>query len=422
MWPTAYWVSVAIAVCTAASFFFALAETSLFALGKWRVRQLAERVPGRGEAVLRLLEKPSELLATISLGNTMANAGIVAMALWPVWVEQWRFWPVLGVVLALTLLVGEILPKTLAVRDPERWALRVAPGMLFVERASRWFQILIDRFDQWLIEVVLPKSYRPQTGFSDEDYKELLEMAYQQGTLGQGEKDIILQVVTLDRKVAENVMKPRSQIAEISDELTIEEMMAAARQYKHRRLPMYDEKPEDKNSDEAPQQIVGVLNARMLLLNPQADLVDVVELPSFVPASMNLLQLMKSLQRQQRGLAIVVDEFGYTAGLVTMEDILEEVVGPIGGEETAHGFVMEKLSEGRWRVNGTMWLEDFQREYPALGEVPGVDTMGGLMVHLLEVVPNTGDFVLFRGLRLTAQVVDERRVREVLVDVVKKKK
>jgi CBS domain containing-hemolysin-like protein len=205
-------------------------------------------------------------------------------------------------------------------------------------------------------------------------------------------------------------MKPRSQMACISDDLSLEEMIAAARKFKHRRLPMYDETPDT---------IVGMLNTRALLLDPQIDLADAIEFPSFVPESMNLLHLLKSLQRQQRGMAVVLDEFGGTAGIVTMEDILEEMIGEIRGEGETQGFVFEKTGEGRWRVNGTMRIEDFGREFPALGEVSDVETLGGLLVNLLGVVPNVGDSATFRGLRFTAQLVEERRVKELLVEVAK---
>ena len=161
---------------------------------------------------------------------------------------------------------------------------------------------------------------------------------------------------------------------------------------------------------------MGILNTRALLLDPQIDLADAIEFPSFVPETMNLLQLLKSLQRQQRGLAIVLDEFGGTAGIVTTEDILEEMIGKIRGEKEAEEFVMEKLGPGRWRVSGTLRLDDFRREHPALGEVDDVETMGGLIVKLAEVVPARGDSVRFRGLKLTAQATDERRVREILVE------
>jgi CBS domain containing-hemolysin-like protein len=187
-------------------------------------------------------------------------------------------------------------------------------------------------------------------------------------------------------------------------------MIVAAKKFKHRRLPIYDETPDT---------IVGILNARALLLDPKIDLADAIEFPSFVPETMNLLQLFNSLQKQNRGLAIVLDEFGGVAGLVTMEDILGELVGKIHAEAQPEGFVLEKLSPGRWRVSGSMRLEDFRREHPALGEVAEVETMGGLLTHLLGVVPSAGDSATFQGLKLTAQIADERRVRELFVQRLK---
>ena len=158
-------------------------------------------------------------------------------------------------------------------------------------------------------------------------------------------------------------------------------------------------------------------NTRALLFDPQIDLADAIEFPSFVPESMNLLQLLKSLQRQRRGLAMVLDEFGGTAGLVTLEDILGGLVGSVRGEVEGGGFVLEKLAPGRWRVSGTMRLDDFRREHPALGEVPEVETMGGLLTHLLGVVPGPGESATFCGLKLMAQVTDDRRVRELVVEL-----
>jgi putative hemolysin len=136
---------------------------------------------------------------------------------------------------------------------------------------------------------------------------------------------------------------------------------------------------------------------------------------------MNLLQLLKSLERQQRGLAIVVDEYGGTAGVVTIEDIMAEVIGPIRGNPSTAGFVMERVGEGHWRVSGSVRIDDFRREYPEIGEVPEVDTLGGLMVTQAGVVPSAGESVTFRGLRLTAQSVDERRVKELRVEMVRKR-
>ena len=400
----------AILIFAGASFFFALAETALFSLGKWQVAQLAEKNPRAGKTVAALLEHPQDLLATLALGNTFANAAMLAVALRMAFNAQWTLTALtLLALLALTLLGCEVLPKTLAVRQPERWALRVSWPLLVFQKATA----PLHRAARWLNVAILKKTARQMDAapaLTDAEYHELLEMAYQQGTLAESEKEIILQIISLDQRAARDVMQPRAGMAAISDDATVEEMIAAAKKSKHRRLPIYDETPDT---------IVGILNTRALLLDPKIDLADAIEFPSCVPETMNLLQLFQSLQKQQRGLAIVLDEFGGTAGLVTMEDILGRLIGKIHAAAQPEGFVMEKISPDRWRVSGTMRLDDFRREFPALGDVPEVETMGGLLTHLRGVVPVAGEWASFRGLKLTAQAVDERRVRELMVQRVK---
>ena len=403
---------VVVFVFAGASFFFALAETALFSLSKWQAQQLAEGEGRVGRIVLRLLGEAQDLLATMVLGNTFATAAMLATALWMAFNRHWHLVLTIILLLVLILIVGEVLPKTLAVRRPEKWALRVARPMLLLQNLSLPFRRIAQAVNSSILRGVVPRTIQSQNTLTDADYQELLELAYQRGTLGESEKEIILEIIHLDRRTAREVMRPRSQMAAIPDDLSIEEMIEAARKYKHRRLPIYDETPDT---------IVGILNTRALLLDPQIDLADAIEFPSFVPAAMNLLQLLKSLQRQQRGLAIVLDEFGGTAGIVTMEDILEEMIGKIRDETETERFVMEKLGPGRWRVSGTLRLDDFRREYPALPEVAEVETMGGLLTSLLDVVPAPGESASYRGLKLTAQATDERRVKEVLVEATTKR-
>ncbi|HEX4341829.1 MAG TPA: hemolysin family protein [Verrucomicrobiae bacterium] len=398
-----------ILISAGASFFFALAETALFSLGKWQSRQLAERHPKRGWRVARLLEEPQDLLATMVLGNTFASAAMLAVSLWMTLHGDWPLLTTLAVLFGVTLFVCEVLPKTLAVRDAENWSLRVALPMLICQKITLPLRQVAQTVNTAILKIFVPPAMKLEK-MSDADYQELIELAYQQGTLAQSEKEIILQIVSLDRRTVKDVMRPRSQMACVSDDCSVDEMIACAKKVKHRRLPVYDETPDT---------IVGILNTRALLLDPQIDLSEAIDFPSFVPDTMNLLQLLKSLQRQQRGLAIVLDEFGGTAGLVTTEDILSVVVGSMRHEAQAEGFVMEKQAEGRWRMSGTVRLEDFRREYPALGESPDVETMGGLLTTLLDVVPAAGESAMFSGLKLTARLVDDRHVKELLVEKTK---
>jgi len=400
----------AILLFAGASFFFALAETALFSLSQWQLAQIVELHPRRGKIVAQLLQRPEDLLATLVLGNTFASAAMLAVALRMVFNAQWALALTMISLSALALLGCEVFPKTLAVRRPDHWAVRVAWPMFVFEKVA----MPLNRAAQWLNAAILKKAAQQSSGavvkLTDAEYQELLEMALQQGTLAETEKEIILQIISLDQRVARDVMKPRASMAAISDDASIEEMIAAAKKFKHRRLPIFDETPDT---------IVGILNTRALLFDPKVELADAIEFPSFVPETMNLLLLFRALQKQQRGMAIVLDEFGGTAGIVTMEDILAELVGQHRVPVPPEGLVMAKLAPGRWRVNGTMRLEDFRREYPALAEVSEVETMGGLLSHLLGVVPDVGESAVFSGLTLTAHVTNGRRVNELIVQKTK---
>ena len=218
---------VVVLIFAGASFFFALAETALFSLSKWQARQLAEGTPRNGGIVMRLLAKPQDLLATMVLGNTFASAAMLAVALWMALRDLWPFAVTIAGLLALILIGGEVLPKTMAVRKPEQWALRVARPLSFIVSFSLPLCRVAQKLNALILKVIIPRTFRPHTALTDADYQELLEMAFQHGTLAQSEKEIILQIISLDRRTVKEVMKPRSQMAAIPDDLSIEEMAAA---------------------------------------------------------------------------------------------------------------------------------------------------------------------------------------------------
>jgi CBS domain containing-hemolysin-like protein len=406
----AWWEIAGGVACALASFFFALAESALFALTKWQTRQLVDRHPVVGARVTRLLSEPWELLGTLVLGNVLSNAGVIGLSAWAVFEQGWSWGAkagLMGALLVVVLVGCEVVPKTLAVRAPDRWSVWVAAPLDWLQRLSWPLRRVAQGVNAVLLQIITARAARKSAELTDEEYRELLEVACQAGAIAQTEKEVLAQIIQLDRRTVREVMRPRSQMACISDELSVEEMIEAARRFKHRRLPVYDETPDT---------IVGILNTRTLLLDPQVDLAEAIEFPSFVPESTNLLRLLTSLQRQRRGMAMVLDEFGGTAGLVTLEDILEAAIGEIRSEGREEGFLMEKLAEGSWRVNANMRIDDFARECPELGYVEEVETMGGLLTMTLGVVPVRGESAVVRGLRLTATLADERRVRELLVE------
>jgi len=231
--------------------------------------------------------------------------------------------------------------------------MRVARPLTWLVGATVPFLRAVQRSTDLLVSSLVPASIQPMTATNDQDYHELIDEAYQQGTIARSEKEIILEIISLDQQIVGDVMSTRSQMSAVPYDLPKEELVAAAREIRHSRLPLYRDSADN---------IVGVLKTRNLLLDPDVDLEDAIEFPSFVPESMNLLTLFQSLQRQRRGMAIVVDEYGGTAGVVTVQDILEEMIGKIRSEGEAHEFMVERLGPGHWRVNGEMLLEEFRSE------------------------------------------------------------
>ncbi|HTI72618.1 MAG TPA: hemolysin family protein [Candidatus Limnocylindria bacterium] len=400
---------LALILLAGVSFFFALAESALLSLGHRRARELQEKKIANADTVLRLAEQPQEVLGTIVLGNTVSNAFIVAIILSPALAAEagwatalWLLAAVLGLIF-----VCEVMPKALAVRSPETWAVRISPLLARMVNWSAPVRRLAQRIVDDILTKVTPSKVKPLPGVSSDEYADLIESAHQQGALAAQEKEILLQILSMDQRTAKDVMRPRPQITVLPDDLPIEEMIYASRHARHHRIPLYDESPDN---------IIGVLNTRTLLLSPEADLFMAVEFPSFVPESMNLLNLFEALQRQQRGLAVVLDEYGSFSGLVTLEDILEGVIGPIRHESEPEGFAIERIAPGRWRVNGSARIRDFRREFPGIGEVNDIETLGGLALSLAEIVPSAGEVFHFRGLRLTIKAADERRVRELIIE------
>lgn len=398
------WVAIGLIwLCCCISFFFALSEAALFSLGPWKLKSLREGEATAARQLGRLMDEPRRVLATVVLGNTFANAGVVLFGMWFVRLEQGSLWLTIILLCGLVLIVCEVLPKSLGVRFPEAFAMRlVRPLALFVG-LSRPFNGTVQWLtDRW-IRRLIPSRVKPKARITEDEAEELIEVGRAHGVLEETEKEYISEILELDKRTAGEAMRARSDMASISHNLPVEKMVREAKRLKYRRLPLFDETPDT---------IVGILNTRDLLLDPGRDLSEMIDFPSFVPESMNLLTLLESFQKTRRRMAVVMDEFGTAVGFITLEDILEEVVGEIRTEGESLESEIEEIGKGSWRVKGTSRIENFSEFYPSVGEHEEIDTMGGLLCHLLGYVPQNGERAVYRGVVLRATKVDDRRVLE----------
>lgn len=319
-------------------------------------------------------------------------------------------WPLVTTLISVSffLLVGcELIPKTIAIRSAELWTTRLLPLTLAIQPVLRPIQRIAQSTNERLLARLIPSSMTPNTKVTEEDYQELLELGTQSGALDNAEKEIIQAIVSLDKKTVGDVMTPKARIVSISNKLSPKEMKTAALKHRHTRLLI---------KDETTSRIEGVLDAQSFLLSPSSEVKPSIEFPTFIPESMNAWELLVNFQKDKRRLAVVVDEYGETAGLVTNENLLESIMGPIFESQSRVETKIERLDKGLWKVGGLTPVREFAKHYPAIGSMPEIETMGGLYVTLAAHIPRSPVPVRFRGLRIIPQRLTPTRVDELIVE------
>ncbi len=311
--------------------FFTSSEASLFALGRLRLRKLKEEGNPSHPLIERLLSHPRQLIISLLIGNEAINVAISSLtsALFiGLWGDRAK-WLAIPVVILGILLFGEVFPKTMGVRNPERIAPRVASAVAGFVRLVGPLHWVIRKVVEGIFRLARVTPEPPSPFFSEEEFKHLLETSQEEGGLEEGEKHLIHRVFKFSDQTVENIMTPRGAVYALPLPTRLQDAIEALKENRFSRVPVYG-----KSMDE----IVGVLFAKDLLrARGQKGVGDRGLRPFlrkvyFVPWSKKLDVLFKELQQQRIHLAIVVDEYGKMAGVVTLEDLLEELFGEIYDE------------------------------------------------------------------------------------------
>jgi len=423
---------VVIAVLTLFEGVFVAAEIALVTVRRTRITQLADEGDHNARRVQRLIAQPGRFLAVTQIGLTFL--GFLASAYAAVnltshlqalfdssgigfLVSSAEALALIIVTLLLslfTIIFGELVPKSLALAHTERFALTLsAPiaGLLRLLGPLVGFLTAITT----TVARMLGAGDIAQGVMSTEELKILVERGGEQGILEAEEEQMIHAVIELGDQRIHEVMVPRTSMITLAADASLEQAIDTVIEEGHSRVPVYD-----KTIDE----VIGILYAKDLLplmkgtAEERPNLRSLLRVPVFVPESMSVDDLLHEFQRRKVHLAVVLDEYGGTAGLVTIEDLLEEIVGEIQDEYDEEEPMIVHLSDDEARVDGRADVDD-------LGELFGVelslededeyDTVGGLVYHRIGGVPKPGDQVKVSGLTLTVETTDGRRVGKVLV-------
>ena len=412
-----------------ASAFVSGSEVALFSLNSSDTDTLNDAEDNASRRVLRLLERKPQLLNTILTLNTVINvAASILSALMMGEVALYFGWgPLVAFfvgVIAMTftlLIVSEITPKLIAINHPIRYSRFASAPLLLAHRICGPFSRALARMTHW-IHTKLPDPLP----LSSEDVKMMAEVGESLGTLAEEERDWIQSIVELNESTVREIMVSRLDVNALSDDAVLSEALELIRASGNSRIPLYREHLDN---------ILGIIYAKDLLpfLNRsdqdvKLEWTRIARKALFVPEGKKLADLLKDFQTKRMHIAIVVDEYGGTAGVVTLEDVLEEIVGEIRDEHDLNEpKLFEQLDASRYRFDARINLDDlkdilaesFEEHYFDIiaPDSFAFETLGGLIFHLTEVIPKVGRTVYFGPLHMTVETVENHRIGQVLVEV-----
>jgi putative hemolysin len=385
-------------------------ETALFSLKSHQLRRLEETHPALKDFIHVLRQNPRRVLNVLLLGDVFANVPLIVLCLLLIWkgplAGHVSTWLAATVIFAIVVLLCDLIPKLLALSAPYRLSalgvFTLRATMPLLDRVGR----ILERASTAIVDRVTPVHLRSRKKLSDEELETLVEMGEEQGTLQEAEGEMIQEIIKLGDKTAKDCMTPRVDMFALSDDLTNDEAMAQLRERRHHRVPVYADTPD---------QIVGVLDVKLFLLNPADHYTELMGAPSYVAETMKALDLLRSFLNHPQGLAIVVDEFGGTEGIITLSDITEEIIGdalPLGDAS----LYIEPLEDGRFLVSGNARLDDLSEHLGFELEAEGLDTIGGLVFNRLGYLPPSGARFEMPRLAVTIRRAGRKRIEEILLE------
>ncbi|MBO9542481.1 HlyC/CorC family transporter [bacterium] len=395
---------------------FSAAETALMSLNRARLRsRLDEGDPG-AKLVSALIKQPRYLLSTILLGNTLAiiTGTVFGTILVAEWVQEFGGRSAALSIVALTLLivvVGEIIPKSIAAAKPEQVAFAIAAPIRLAVLLLRPVITALLYITTPLIRLLGAHEALAAPRYTEDELRMLLEIGHEQGVIEEDESDLVSSALAFDDTRVSAILTPRVDMVAVHEQMPLSELVALIAEEGYSRMPVYRESVDD---------IVGVLHARDALLaaaRQEPFIISERMHPAyFVPESRPLNELLREMQHEEIQLAVVNDEYGGTAGLVTVEDILEQIVGEIRDEYDEELAPVRPVSPGLAVVDSMAGIEEVNETLGIDLPMDGYQTIGGLVINKLGRVAKVGDVIRLPGISITVKAVKGIRIQQVLIE------
>lgn len=396
------------------SAFFSAAETSFMSLSKIRVRcMLDENIKG-AKLVERLVENPSKLIGTILVGNNIVNisASALATAL-AIGLFKGNAVAISTVVMTILILVfSEITPKSLAAQNAEKVALIISKPLSLIIIVINPIVIIITKVTNFLIRILGGKIDKDTPYITEDELKSIVNVSHEEGVLETEEKQMIYNVFEFGDLQIKDVMIQRTDISAIEVSSDFNKIMRIIKKEKYSRYPIYED-----NFD----NIIGIMNVKDLIYIDQTtenfNIVDYMREPYFTYEFKRITEFFKEMKNNRVHMAIVIDEYGGTAGIVTLEDLIEEIVGEIEDEYDGVEKEVEKINEKEYVVDGSTKIAFINGFLGLNMEFEDFDSLGGFIMGELGRLPKVGEVVNYENIKFTVDSVSKHRIKKIRFEI-----
>ena len=411
--PSDTYQIIILLILLALSAFFSSNETALMSVNRIRLRSLADEGNKRASMALDILEdQMPKLLSAILIGNNIVNISASSLATTLAYSFGGYMVSIVTVILTVLILIfGEITPKNYATINAERLTLRYIPVFKFLMTIMTPVIFIINLFSRGVMRLMRVDPDAASKAMTEEELRTIVDVSHEDGVIESDEKEMIYNVFDLGDATAKDIMVPRVHVTFADVESTYDELIEIFREDKFTRLPVY------KDSQ---NNIVGIINMKDLLLydkNEEFVIDRFLRKPHFTYETKSISDLLVEMKDSTFNIAIVLDEYGDMAGLITLEDILEEIVGEIHDEyDEKEDELVQKISDREYIIEGSMHLDDVNDHLNTELDSEDYDSLGGFIIEHLDRLPVSGDEVVTDdGIRLVVEKLDKNRIEKVHV-------
>lgn len=394
------------------SAFFSSAETALTTVNRMRIRGLADEGNKRAKTVMNITDNSSKMLSAILIGNNIVNLSAASLTTSLSYRLGGSMIAMASALLTvLIILFGEITPKTMATLHAEKMSLAYAPVIHLYMKIMTPVIILINGLSNGILFILRVDPNARTDMMTESELRTIVDVSHEDGVIESDEKEMIYNVFDLGDARAKDVMVPRVHVTFADVNSTYEELIEIFREDKFTRLPIFEETTDN---------VIGTINMKDLLLydnTGEFHIRDIMREAYFTYEYKSISELLVEMREASFNIAIVLDEYGETAGLITLEDILEEIVGEIHDEydENEEDFV-QKINEREYIVEGSMNLDDLNDRLDLNLTSDEYDSLGGFIIERLDRLPEVGDHITTEtGIRLIVEKLDKNRIESVHV-------